>query len=223
MKWRCWCCIFLCLALINNARAQTENSFSGLYGGFEGGSISYNTQITFDGVDDPAGRGGAGYGAFLGYNFVSGNFLLGAEILLNLATVPGPYTFDATVVGFSELDVRRGSSAGLDLRIGYLIAGRFLLNAKAGYSANSQSVRVKGPLEIVPMEVSRDSFHRFQLGAGFEATVHPNIAIRFSFRRLAGLDLKKADFGEIPTFTSLNRFDVEPSQQQFFSGVVLRF
>ncbi len=224
MKWMQWLSVLFCLMLISNGQAQISDSFSGLYGGLEGGSISYNTQITFDGVDDPAGRSAAGYGGFLGYNFLSDNMLLGAEFILNFASVPGPYTFDQTTNGFSELEVRRGTSAGLDLRIGYLIAGRFLFNVKAGYSANSQSVRIKeDPLEIDPMEISRESFGRFQLGAGFEASVHPNIAIRFSFRTLAGFDLEKADVADVPPLNAFNRFDVEPSQQQFFSGVVLRF
>lgn len=224
MKWLNWFCLFFCLVMMNDARAQTSNFFSGVYGGLEAGSISYNTQITFDGVDDPAGRSAAGYGGFLGYNVLSDNILLGAEFILNFASAPGPYTFDQAANGFSELEVRRGTSAGLDLRIGYLIAGRFLLNAKAGYSANSQSVRIKeDPLEIDPMEISRESFRRFQFGAGFEASVHPNIAIRFSFRTLAGFDLEKADVTDVPTLNAFNRFDVEPSQQQFFSGVVLRF
>lgn len=224
MKWLQWLSFFVCLVIINNAQAQTSDFFSGLYGGLEGGSISYNTQITFDGVDDPAGRSAAGYGGFLGYNFLSDNILLSAEFILNFASVPGAYTFDETANGFSELEVRRGTSVGLDLRIGYLIAGRFLLNAKAGYSANSQSVRIKeDPLEIDPMEISRESFARFQLGAGFEASVHPNIAIRFSFRTLAGFDLEKSDVADVATLNTFNRFDVEPSQQQFFSGVVLRF
>ena len=96
------------LSTTSNAQAQSSDYFSGFYGGFEGGAISYDTQITFDGVDDPAGRGGAGYGAFFGYNHTYEKLSVGAELLFNLASDPDPYTFDPAVVGFAELDLRRG-------------------------------------------------------------------------------------------------------------------
>ena len=66
-------------------RAQSDlvDSFSGYYAGVDIGTISYNTQITFDGVDDPAGRGGFGYGVFVGRNWTFKKLLVGGEVYLN--------------------------------------------------------------------------------------------------------------------------------------------
>lgn len=212
------------LSTASNAQAQSSDYFSGFYGGFEGGAISYNTQITFDGVDDPAGRGGAGYGAFFGYNHTYQKLLVGAEVLFNLASDPDPYTFDPAVVGFAELDVRRGTSVGLDVRAGYLVTEKILLYGTVGYSANKQSVRVDGvPLDQFAGGAAAEEFGAFEFGAGLEVAIHPQLGIRVSFRSLAGHDLNATDFGTIPTDASLTRFDVEPSQQQFFAGLMFRF
>lgn len=212
------------LFLAGIAQAQAPGHFSGFYGGLEGGTISYHTQITFDGVDDPAGRGGAGYGAFLGYNHTYGAGLLGAEMVVNLASVPDPYTFDPAVAGFAELDVTRGPSVGLDVRVGYLVLERLLLYGSVGYSANEQAVRIDGiSLNQFPGGASDDVFGALQFGAGLEVAVRSRLGLRASFRSLAGHDLNATDFGTIPTAASLTRFDVEPSHQQFFAGLLVRF
>ncbi len=212
------------LSTISNVRAQSSDYFSGFYGGFEGGAISYNTQITFDGVDDPAGRGGAGYGAFFGYNHTYEKLSVGAELLFNLASDPDPYTFDPAVAGFAELDLRRGASFGLDVRAGYLMTERFLLYGSVGYSANKQSVRIDGvPLDQLAGGAAAEEFGASQFGTGLEVAIHPKLGIRVSFRSLTGHDLNVTDFGTIPTDASLTRFDVEPSQQQFFAGLIFRF
>ena len=127
------CGILASLSTAGSAKAQSSDYFSGLYGGLEGGTISYNTQITFDGVDDPAGRSGAGYGAVVGYNHTYEKVLVGAELVFNLASDPDPYTFDPAVVGFSDMDVRRAASFGLDVRVGYLVIEKILLYATLGY------------------------------------------------------------------------------------------
>ena len=208
----------------SNAQAQSPDYFSGFYGGFEGGAISYNTQITFDGVDDPAGRGGAGYGAFFGYNHTYEKLLVGAELLFNLPSDPDPYTFDPAVVGFAEFDLRRGASFGLDVRAGYLIIEKFLLYGRVGYSANKQSVRIDGvPLDQFAGGAAAEEFGALQFGTGLEVAIHPKLGIRGSFRSIAGHDLNVTDFGTIPTDASVTRFDVEPSQQQFLPGLMFRF
>ena len=226
MKWRHLLVMgsLICLSTTGHAKAQPSDYFSGFYGGFDGGVISYNTQITFDGVNDPAGRGGAGYGAFFGYNHAYGKLLLGAELLLNSASVPDPYTFDSAVVGFAELDLRRGISFGLDVHIGYLITEKILLYGSVGYSGNKQSVRIDGVLlDQFAGGAATEKFGTFQVGAGLEAAIHPKLGIRVSFRSLAGHDLNVADFGTILTEASITRFDVEPSQQQFFAGLIFLF
>ncbi len=216
--------ILVSLIAAGRVQAQSPEYFSGFYVGLEGGTISYNTQITFDGVDDPAGRSGAGYGALLGYNHTYAKVLVGAELVFNLASDPDPYTFDPAVVGFSEMDVRRAASIGLDLRAGYLVIQRILLYAAIGYSANTQSVRMDGvPLEQFAGGAAEEAFGAFQYGGGLEVALHRKLGFRFSFRTLRGHDLSATDFGTIPTTASLTRFDVEPSQQQFFVGLLFRF
>lgn len=213
-----------CLCMSGNLQAQSGDYFSEFYGGLEVGAISYNTQITFDGVDDPAGRGGFGYGLFLGYNHSLKKWLIGVEFSFNLASKPGPYTFDPAVTGFAELDLQRGASAGLDLRVGYLVIKRLLIFGSAGYSANKQSVEIDGlPLEQFAGGAAPKIFGALQYGIGFEIAVNPKLSIRSSFRALAGHDLSAADFGTIPADASLTFFDVEPGQHHFFSGLVFRF
>lgn len=216
------CSIIASLCTASLAQAQAPDYFSGFYGGFEGGPISYNTQITFDGVDDPAGRGHVMYGAFLGYNHAPQTLLAGAELSVHLAPPPDPYTFDPAVVGFSELDLRRGASVGLDLRAGYVLLKRLLLYGNVGYSVNRQSVRIDGvPLEEFAGGAAPQTFGAFQFGAGLEGMFHPHVGIRTSVRTLAGHDLSATDFGTIPTDASLARFDVEPSQVQFLVGLIV--
>lgn len=212
------------LSTASNAQPQSLGYFSGLYAGFEVGAISYNTQITFNGLDDPAGRGGAGYGAFFGYNHTYKKLLVGADLLFNLASDTDPYTFDPAVVGFSELDLRRGASVGLDARAGYLITGKILLYGSVGYSFNKQSVYIDGiPLDQFAGGATTKKFGAFQYGGGLEVVIHPKLGIRFSFRSLSGYDLNVTDFGTIPADASLTRFDVEPGQQQFLAGLMFRF
>lgn len=207
-----------------DAWAQSSEYFSGLYVGVEGGAISYDTQITFDGVDDPAGRGGAGYGVFVGYNHTSSKILVGAELSFVFAATPGPYTFDPAAVGFAELDLRRGVSFGFDALAGYLLTDRMLLNAHVGFSANKQSVLIDGlPLDQFAGGAGAETFGAVQFGVGLEVAVHHALGIRVSFERLAGHDLSAVDFGTIPSDAALTRFDVEPSQQQFFVGLTFRF
>ena len=212
------------LGLLRDTQAQSSNGLSGFYVGFEGGVISYNTQITVDGVDDPAGRGGAGYGVFLGYSHSYEKAIVGSELLINLASIPDPYTFDSAAVGFSELDLRRGASIGLDARVGYLFTEKMQLYGSIGYSANRQSVRIDGvPLDQFEGGADPDAFGAFQFGAGVEGAIRPQLGFRVSFRSLVGRNLKATDFGAIPIEASLTRFDVEPSQQQFFLGLIFRF
>ena len=211
------------LGTASNAQAQAPDHFSGFYGGLEGGTISYNTKITFDGVDDPAGRGGAGYGAFLGYNYTYGKVLLGAEALFNMASASDPYTFDPLVVGFATLDLQRGVSVGIEGRAGYLVTEKILLYGTVGYSANEQSVRIDGvPLDQFAGGAADKTFGAFQFGAGLEIAIHRQLGIRASFRSVAGHDLNATDFGTIPTEAALTRFDVKPSHQQFFAGLLVR-
>ena len=202
--------------------AEGQVHFAGPYAVVEGGAISYNTQITFDGVDDPAGRGGAGFGAAAGFRWVRGRVVFGPEIILNQATVPDPYTFDAAAVGFSELDLRRALSFGADFRLGVLLAGRVLPFAALGLSVNHQSERVDGTsLEDVPGGASPETFGAVQFGAGAELAFSNHLRARFVLRSLKGIDRTADDFGRALN-PALNRFDVEPRQIQFFSGMVLQ-
>lgn len=212
------------LSIAHEVQAQPAHYFSGVYGGLEGGAISYNTHITFDGVDDPAGRGDVMYGAFMGYNYIYAKLLIGAEGFFNLASHPEPYTFDPAVTGFAEMDVRRGASMGLDFRAGFVVTKRILLYGSVGYSANNQSVRINDvPLDLFAGGASDEAFGAFQFGAGLEIALHPKLGLRTSIRTLAGHDLSATDFGTIPRDASLTYFDVEPSQVQFLTGLMFRF
>lgn len=185
--------------------------------------MSYNTQITFDGVDDPAGRGGVGYGAAVGYNHLRDRLLLGAELMFTDAPDPDPYTFDPAVIGFSEMDVLRGASVGLDVRAGVLLTKSILAYGAVGYSANHQSVRLDGvPLEEFANGSGPKRYGAVQLTAGLEWAFHERVGIRTSFRKLNGVDLSAEDFGTIPMDASLSRLDVEPSQQHFFTSILIR-
>lgn len=226
MNWR-YTLLFntlITLCVFSDTQAESSDYFSGFYAGLEGGAISYNTQITFDGVDDPAGRGGFGYGACAGYKRSYQNLLIGAELLFNLPSEPDPYTFDPDVAGFSDLDLQRAASIGLDLQAGYIIIKRILIYGGLGYSANKQSVAIDStPLDQFSGGAAAKNFGAFQFGLGLEFAIHPKLNIRTYVRTLSGHDLNASDFGTIPTDAALTFFDVEPSQQQFFTGLMFRF
>jgi len=203
--------------------AQTRDYFSGFYAGAEAGVVSYDTHIRFDGVDDPAGRGGAGYGALFGYDRTRDAFLYGVQLFVNLASAPDPYTFDPAIVGFSELELRRGASVGLDVRSGYLVAERILLFGTIGASVNRQSVRIDDvPLDRLAGGSEPETFGAVQFGAGAGVAINSQLRLRAAFRTLGGHDLDASDFGSIPTEASLSFLDVEPRQQQFLVGLVYR-
>ena len=212
------------LAIARPALAQSSDRFSGVFVGVEGGAVSHNTHITFDGVDDPAGRGSAGFGAFVGYNHTSRRWLIGGEFLVTGASDPDPYTFDPTVVGFSEFEVRRGVVVSLAFRTGYLVSRQILVYGSVGYAAFTQSVYVDGrPLEEFAGGVTDHRVRGIQFGAGLEASVHPRVGLRVAVRWLAGQELHASDLGTIPEDALLTRFDVTPSQQQIFAGLTIRF
>lgn len=216
--------VFMGLVLVLPELVQAQGRFDGFYAGVEGGAISYNTQITFDGVDDPAGRGGGGIGIFLGYNRVFGSWLIGAESFTNFATIPDPYTFNPMATGFSELDLRRGASYGLDMRMGYQFVDKILIFASIGFSANRQSVRIDGvPLDQFSGGASPIHFVAWQPSLGIEFSLHPRWGLRFLFRFFSGRDLELEDFGSVFSDVSLARFDVEPEQQQFLTGLIFHF
>ncbi len=192
--------VLISLSAVYNAQAQPSNRLSGFYGGAEIGTISYNTHIIFDGVDDPAGRGDFGYGFIVGYNHIAKNAMVGVELLYHLAAVPDPYTFDPALVGFSKMDLRQAPNAGLDFRAGYLATKNLLLYGAAAAH-----------------------FGTFRLGLGVEYAILTKLSVRCAFRSLSGHKLSASDFGTIPQEASLRRFDVDPAQLQFFSGLLFRF
>lgn len=206
-----------------NAPLEGQNpaaaALSGVYVGSEAGGISYNTQITFDGVDDPAGRGAFGFGAFVGYNHALESWLVTAEATLTGGTEPGPYTFDATRTGFAELDLERGMGVGLSARVGRMVAGRALIQLIVGYSVATQTVSLDGvPLSEIPGGSDGETFGTFQLGGGVDIPLSSTLGFRFVFRSLGGHDLSADDFGSVVSDTSLTFFDVEPGVHQFLFG-----
>lgn len=206
------------------ALAQTPDAFAGVYAGGEFGAISYNTQITFDGVNDPAGRGGVGYNAFVGYGRAFDAWVLGAEAFVSGASVPDPYTFDPDVTGFSELDLRRGTGVGVDVRGGRLVGGHVLIHGILGYSVATQSVYLDGvPLSDFEGGSEPETFGTVQYGGGVEFAPLSRLGIRFAFRSLGGHDLSAEDFGSVTPDAGLTFFDVEPGQHQFMFGVRYRF
>lgn len=227
MARRWWFAGFVGLAAFGSpAHGQFPDArlFSGVYGGVEVGPVSYNTQITFDGVDDPAGRGGLLYGAFLGYNRVGYPWLFGVEGRVTRASVPDPYTFDPAVTGFAELDIDRSSGVGLDARVGRLIAGRILIHGSVGTSVVTQTVHLDGvPLSGFVGGSEAKTFAAVQLGTGIEVALSPRLGFRFDFRSLEGHDLSADDFGTVVPDASLTFFDVEPGQHQFMFGLRYRF
>ncbi len=225
MKWQKACILAVVISYTTTGigRAQSTDYFAGLYGGFEGGAISFNTQITYDGVDDPAGRGDVMYGVFLGYNQLYEKLLVGVELSFNGASHPEPYTLEPATVGFVDLDLQRGVNLGLDVRGGYLLVNRLLVSGSVGYSINRQAVRIDGvPLAEFEGGAADAVFGTLQFGAGLEVAVSPSLGIRTTVRTFTGHDLSVSDFGTIATDASVNRLDVEPSEQQFLLGVYYR-
>lgn len=196
--------------------------FTGLHAGLGFGPVSYNTQITFDGVDDPAGRGGIMYTAFVGLDRVQSGWLVGGEVVLIASSVPDPYTFDPATAGFAELDLRRGTSIGVDGRAGRVIGEKILVHMNLGYAVATQSVRFDG----VPLPELGGADHRtfgtLQYGGGVEIATGSALGFRFVWRALGGSDLSADDFTPLVAQGALTFFDVEPSQHHFVFGARLR-
>ncbi len=222
---RRWVLVLLAAtATTRAAEAQAPHPLTGLYGGVEIGPVSYDTQINFDGVDDPAGRGGTLYSAVLGYASVLDNWLLGMEGAVTGASLPDPYTFDPAVTGFAELDLRRGTGVGLRAKAGRLIADRLLVFGSAGYAVASQSVRLDGiPLGEFGGASDAETFGTVEWGAGVEWALSSRLGLRFAFRSLGGHDLSAADFGSVVPDAGLTFFDVEPRQKHFVFGTTIGF
>ena len=219
--------IFISLLTISTiSRAQTKFSiyFSGFYAGFEAGIVNYNTQITFDGVNDPAGRGGELYGALLGYNQTYNRLFIALEMFYNFASDIDPYTFDPDVVGFSELNLQQGNRFGLDASVGYLLTKIIVLYGTIGCSTNKQSVFIDGkPLDQYSGGATAENYFSFQFGAGLEVAIHSWLVIRVSFKNIDGNDMKTTDFGTIPANAGLTHFELESSQHQFLIGLIFHF
>ncbi len=208
------------LSLEVKAQSDFSDTFSGAYLGVEIGPVSYNTQITFDGVDDPAGRGGFGYSAFFGYSKLFNKLLVGGECHITGEKEPDPYTFDPAVTGFSDLELKRSASLGFDLRGGYLHK-RLLLYGSLGYARHKQTVLIDGvPLDQFSGGSDPERFGRILLGLGLEIAVTQRLSIRGSFKHMRGHDLDRTDFGSVATSAGLQRLDVEPNLLQIFTGVI---
>jgi len=226
VRTMCW--VLLVASVVSDApllgQAPPSDAFAGVYVGAAAGPVSYNTHITFDGLDDPAGRGGFLYGAVSGYNRLNGRWILGVEGTLTRASVPGPYTFDPAITGFAELDLRHDTGVGLDGRVGRLWGDRTLVYASVGYSVVTQSVRLDGVL-LSDFEGGAEpvTSGTVQYGAGIEVAIGERVGLRFSLRRLGGHDLSAGDFGTAVSSVGLSAFDVQPSQDQLLVGARYRF
>ncbi len=210
----------LALGSYGSSGASAQEPFGGAYAGLGFGPVSYNTRIAFDGVFDPAGRGGLVYGVSGGYDHAFGLWIVGAEATITAASVPDPYTFDPAVTGFAELHLRRGTSAGLNVRGGYVLGGRVLVHAGVGISVATQSVRLDGrPLSDFEGGSEAERFVTLQRSLGVEGGVGSRVRLGFSFRSSAGHDLSADDFGRVVDDASLTFFDLEPSQDEFIFGV----
>lgn len=210
--------VLLCMEV--KAQSNFSGTFSGAYLGAELGTISYNTQITFDGVDDPAGRGGFGYGGFFGYSRVFNKLLVGGECHYTVVLEPDPYTFDPAVTGFTDLELKRNGSLGFDLRGGYLNK-RLLVYGSVGCARHKQTVLLDGiPLDQFSGGADPEQFGRIQVGIGLEVALGQRLSIRCSLKHMRGHDLDRTDFGSVATNAGLQRLDVEPNLQQIFLGTV---
>ena len=172
---------------------------------------------------NPAGRGAFVAGASLGYNRVTGRWLLGVEGNLARASVPDPYTFDPSVTGFAELDLRQDVGVGLDGRLGLRWSNATLVYASVGYGVGTQSVRLDGvPLSDFEGGSEPATFGAVRFGAGIEVAIAERIGLHLSVRTSAGHDLAARDFGTLVPSSGLSFFDVEPSQDQFLIGARYR-
>ena len=162
------------------------------------------------------------YGVALGYLRPLGRWVLGLETTLGSATVPDPYTFDPSVTGFAELDLRRERGVSLAGRAGRVVAERLLVHGSIGYARATQSVRLDG-VRLSEYGGSGDvTFGTLLLGAGSEVGGATRRGLRFDFRSLGGHDLSADDFGSVVPDAGLTFLDVEPGQHRLTFGVRYR-
>lgn len=152
------------------------------------------------------------FGGGLGYDFQSGNLVVGIES--ELTTSGGSAGWDDVAVAGDHLRVEVSRDIYVGGRLGYAVAPQLLVYGKVGYSnlkvKNSYDANMLGSSQIKD-HVTSDGF---RVGAGAEYSFSGNFYARAEYRY--------SHYGDVNDF-DLQDFDVDVDRSQILLGAGYRF
>lgn len=151
--------IIIALSVSSPVFAQESEDFSGAKGTVVVGIDRVSTPFDFE-IQHP---NGVVFGAALGYDLQSGNFVYGVEAELTEAT-------GNQEVGSGEIGTGRDIYGGI--RLGIAVSDKALLYIKGGYTNFRLTAGPSGA----------DNFHGARIGTGLELNVSENIYLRGEYR-----------------------------------------
>ncbi len=158
--------------------------YAGLQTGYAWGTADHTYSNGSSGSSDPEGWIGGGYG---GYNWQSGNLVLGFEADIEGGNISGTFSDGAGTFGSSDLNWQ-GSLRG---RIG-IAADRTLFYMTGGWAFGDADVSGSTPILVAPFIASGSTsadLSGWTLGGGMEYAVTNNFTVRAEYRY--------TDFGDV--------------------------
>ncbi|PST24196.1 porin family protein [Mesorhizobium plurifarium] len=181
---------------------ETVSSFvwTGGYLGLQGGGGWLNSDLSVPGGSASEKFSGGLFGAFAGYNYQHGDWVVGVE-----GDVSYNWNDETVTVFGANTDVGTDVSGSVRARLGYTVNDRTLLYATGGWAVTRGFVDVAG----APKE--KETFNGWTIGGGVDYGFTDSVFGRAEYRY--------NDFGD----KDLGGVDVDLDQHQFTVGVGVKF
>lgn len=194
---------------------ERSGSFDGPRIEVRGGWDFLNLEATLsDGTDRIArdeGKSGASYGGEIGYDYRSGNVVVGAYGGIEGSTVKEC----AEVLGNDEACLKSGRNITAGLRVGSVISDNFMIYAKGGYSNGRAKLEYRD-YDLAYWDVNLgQNLSGFHLGAGIEGEMSGGIYGR--------LEYVYTDYGSESVRVDEIRVGFQPTRHQVLYGMGVRF
>lgn len=170
------------------AQQEEETNFTGVRFEARAGSDSFGARITMTDPDDAdetvtasSSRGKVGYGAEIGYDYQLGPIVVGAY-----AGIDNSGTSHCVEIAGDDLAcVDSGRNLYAGARAGVVIAGRFLVYGRGGYSRGRYSFAYDRDTDVAtnPSYVIADTAGGTHYGGGLEIAFTPNFYGRVEYVR----------------------------------------
>ncbi|MDX0617462.1 outer membrane beta-barrel protein [Sinorhizobium medicae] len=181
---------------------ETVHSFvwTGGYLGLQGGGGWLNSDLSVPGGGGSKRFSGGLLGAFAGYNYQHGDWVVGVE-----GDVSYNWNDETVTVFGTNTDVGTDVSGSVRARLGYTVNDRTLLYAAGGWAVTRGFVDVAG----APKE--KETFNGWTIGGGVDYGFTDSVFGRAEYRYN---DFSDKDVGGV---------DVDLDQHQFTIGVGVKF